>query len=52
MAGLVCTKRFLGQVVTGHGIGPGSAATADIDVFTAATVVFVAFEVAQFQKKF
>jgi hypothetical protein len=47
----IAAKRLLGQIVAGHGIGPGPAAPADIDELASSAVVLVTLEVPQFMKK-
>src|SRR5665647_275275 len=49
---LIGTKGLGRQIIAGHGVGPGPATAADIDILAAATVVLVPGKVAQIEKKF
>ena len=44
----MAAEGFGGEIVAGHGIGPGPAAAADIEVFAVAATAFICFEVAHF----
>ena len=44
----MAAEGFGGEIVAGHGIGPGPAATTNVKVFAAAAVVLVALEIPHF----
>ena len=52
MPGNIAAERFLGEVVSGHGVGPGPAAAADPDIFALAAIVFIPFKITKLKEKF
>jgi hypothetical protein len=48
----IAAQRFLGKVVTGHGMGTGPAASADVNIFASAAIVLVTLEISEAEKQF